>query len=240
MCVINSREALEAFTNTRVSLGSDLAVVAGPYGAGGAVGVGTTWDGKKKKTTTPGSTASETLPATGETLPGATPIETSAEPLAGQTLQPPSGAEGKPTGSKIRSLSANRLKPVFSYVKSRGFYAGVQIDGTVIIERKDANAAFYGDRVSVSQILHGQLPAATSSSSHVGQGASGAMVLPPSVLALQDVLKGAEAGQLKDTVTGAGQGMGVGVAGDRDGEEGLPAYVDDRVQRPDVGDYKYS
>ncbi|KAG6009431.1 hypothetical protein E4U21_002346 [Claviceps maximensis] len=41
VCVINSKEALSALTNTRVSLGSDLAVAAGPYGAGGAVDFGT-------------------------------------------------------------------------------------------------------------------------------------------------------------------------------------------------------
>lgn len=32
---------------------------------------------------------------------------------------------------------ANR--PVFSYIKSRGFFAGVQIDGTLVIERTDEN-----------------------------------------------------------------------------------------------------
>lgn len=30
-------------------------------------------------------------------------------------------------------------KPVFTYLKSRGFYAGVQVDGTVVIERTDEN-----------------------------------------------------------------------------------------------------
>jgi hypothetical protein len=49
VCVINSREALNAFAKTRVALGSDLAVVAGPYGAGGAVEMGMGVDGKKSK-----------------------------------------------------------------------------------------------------------------------------------------------------------------------------------------------
>lgn len=30
-------------------------------------------------------------------------------------------------------------KPVFTYLKSRGFFAGVQVDGTIIIERTDEN-----------------------------------------------------------------------------------------------------
>ncbi|RGP81057.1 hypothetical protein FLONG3_846 [Fusarium longipes] len=50
---------------------------------------------------------------------------------------------------------ANR--PVFTYLKSRGFYAGVQVDGTVIIERTDENARFYGqDGIGVADILAGK------------------------------------------------------------------------------------
>ncbi|KAL2065528.1 hypothetical protein VTL71DRAFT_3198 [Oculimacula yallundae] len=49
---------------------------------------------------------------------------------------------------------ANR--PVFTYLKSRGFYAGVQVDGTVIIERTDENERFYGERIGVADILAGK------------------------------------------------------------------------------------
>lgn len=49
---------------------------------------------------------------------------------------------------------ANR--PVFTYLKSRGFYAGVQVDGTVVIERTDENARFYGERIGVTDILAGR------------------------------------------------------------------------------------
>ncbi|EGY16415.1 SH3 domain-containing protein [Verticillium dahliae VdLs.17] len=37
VCVINTQEALKAFMSTRVSLGPDVAVTAGPYGAGGVL-----------------------------------------------------------------------------------------------------------------------------------------------------------------------------------------------------------
>jgi hypothetical protein len=47
-------------------------------------------------------------------------------------------------------------KPVFTYLKSRGFYAGVQVDGTVIIERTDENERFYGERIRVADILAGK------------------------------------------------------------------------------------
>ncbi|KUJ14189.1 DUF500-domain-containing protein [Mollisia scopiformis] len=49
---------------------------------------------------------------------------------------------------------ANR--PVFTYLKSRGFYAGVQVDGTVIIERSDENERFYGQKIGVADILAGK------------------------------------------------------------------------------------
>ena len=50
---------------------------------------------------------------------------------------------------------ANR--PIFTYLKSRGFYAGVQVDGTIVIERTDENERFYGQRIGVADILAGKV-----------------------------------------------------------------------------------
>ncbi|KAI9719647.1 MAG: hypothetical protein M1812_003418 [Candelaria pacifica] len=50
-----------------------------------------------------------------------------------------------------------RQAPIWTYLKSRGFYAGVQIDGTVIIERTDENERFYGERIAVKDILAGKV-----------------------------------------------------------------------------------
>jgi lipid-binding SYLF domain-containing protein len=47
-------------------------------------------------------------------------------------------------------------RPTFTYMKSRGFYAGVQIDGTVVIERTDENERFYGEKLSAAEILAGK------------------------------------------------------------------------------------
>jgi len=47
--------------------------------------------------------------------------------------------------------------PIFTYLKSRGFYAGVQIDGTVIIERTDENERYYLEKLSASDILAGKV-----------------------------------------------------------------------------------
>ena len=49
-----------------------------------------------------------------------------------------------------------RQAPVWTYLKSRGFYAGVQIDGTLVIERTDENERFYGQKIGVADILAGK------------------------------------------------------------------------------------
>ena len=59
-------------------------------------------------------------------------------------------------GGVLETELHKRQAPVYNYLKSRGFYAGVQIDGTVIIERQDENERFYGQKMSVSEILTGK------------------------------------------------------------------------------------
>ncbi|CAK7224603.1 hypothetical protein SCUCBS95973_005573 [Sporothrix curviconia] len=48
-------------------------------------------------------------------------------------------------------------RPVFTYLKSRGFYAGVQVDGTIIVERTDENKRFYHQEISATDILAGKV-----------------------------------------------------------------------------------
>lgn len=50
-----------------------------------------------------------------------------------------------------------RQAPVWTYLKSRGFYAGVQFDGTVILERMDENERFYNDHLSAREIVAGKV-----------------------------------------------------------------------------------
>lgn len=235
VCVINSQEALAAFMNTRVSLGSDLAVVAGPYGAGGAVDFGTAVqrgrDDAGKKTNASGVASG---------LPQQTSVPGGAGSPDGER---PDALKPGVSDSKRRSPSASAFKPVFSYVKSRGFYAGIQIDGTVVVERKEANAAFYGAVVTVQQILQGQVPA---------RGAPNMM--PSGARGLLETLKGAEAGalahhhqevsNLQDTHANAtsvaagtpplGSSVSVGSP-----SGAPPAYVDDG-KHARVGDVKYA
>ncbi|KAK4986699.1 hypothetical protein LTR50_005144 [Elasticomyces elasticus] len=91
--VINTQNALDAFSKLRCTLGGEISAVAGPVGAGGI-------------------------------------LETEIH---------------------------RRQAPVFTYLKSRGFYAGIQIDGTVVIERTDENERFYGQKISVGEIMAGKV-----------------------------------------------------------------------------------
>jgi len=45
---------------------------------------------------------------------------------------------------------------LFSYSKSKGLFAGVSVEGTIIFERKDANTTFFGKEISAEQILNGK------------------------------------------------------------------------------------
>lgn len=185
--VINTREALEAFTRTRLSLGSDLAVTAGPWGIGGAIDVGMPQQQKGKE-------KAAAVPPTTEAQPHLAPPATDPSLQPTDPDQPPALPPRKP--SPFREAMKN---PVYSYVKSRGFYAGVQIDGTVVTERKDANAAFYGVPVAVQSILRGEVMA---------QGPAG--MWPDAARGLFEVLRGAEGwrGQQQQ-----GAGAYAGVAG---------------------------
>ncbi|RQM06679.1 hypothetical protein DH86_00001314, partial [Scytalidium sp. 3C] len=65
--------------------------------------------------------------------------------------------------------------PVFTYMKSRGFYAGIQVDGTIMIERTDENERFYGQKLPAIDILAGKVRHA-----------------PPEIKMLMETLKAAE------------------------------------------------
>lgn len=54
------------------------------------------------------------------------------------------------------------VKPVWTYTKSRGIYGGLTVDGTVIKERSETNASFYGAKVTAEQILRGEVQTQTA------------------------------------------------------------------------------
>lgn len=60
-------------------------------------------------------------------------------------------------GGILDSEVHKRQAPIWTYLKSRGVYAGVQVDGTIIIERWDENERFYGEKISAQDILAGKV-----------------------------------------------------------------------------------
>ncbi|WWC57736.1 uncharacterized protein I303_100270 [Kwoniella dejecticola CBS 10117] len=110
--VIRTQEALDSFKTHKVTIGAELAVAAGPYGAGAAVEAG------------------------------------------------------------------RERAPLFSYVKSKGMYAGVEVVGQVFVERFDENGAMYHwPGVKAGDIL------------------SGKVKVPLEAAGLQSALKDAETGR---------------------------------------------
>lgn len=178
--VINTREALEAFTKTRMSLGSDLAVAAGPWGAGGSIDWG--MDRKDKARESRDKMGDEKPAVSTPGAPGQTYPQVTTGTGTASTAPLSAPATGTSKDRKPSPFREALKKPVYSYVKSRGFYAGVQIDGTVVTERKDANAAFYGDKTTtVGRILAGNV-----------HQQSGPHVWPAAAKGLLEVLAGAE------------------------------------------------
>ncbi|KAH8078603.1 hypothetical protein HD553DRAFT_277760, partial [Filobasidium floriforme] len=110
--VIRTQKAMETFYGHKATLGADIGVVAGPFGAGAVV------------------------------------------------------------------ESGKERAPVFSYVKSRGLYAGISILGQVFVERYDENGALYHwPGVKAQDILTGKVR------------------MPREAANLMEVLKDAESGK---------------------------------------------
>ncbi|GAV55400.1 hypothetical protein ZYGR_0AV00310 [Zygosaccharomyces rouxii] len=55
------------------------------------------------------------------------------------------------------AASAGGVATVFTYSKTKGLFAGISVEGSAIVERKDANRKFYGATASAKQILSGRV-----------------------------------------------------------------------------------
>lgn len=63
-----------------------------------------------------------------------------------------------PVGRNAEAAGAASLKGVagiFAYSKTKGLFAGVSLEGSAIIERRDANEKLYGQRFTAKQLLEG-------------------------------------------------------------------------------------
>lgn len=66
-----------------------------------------------------------------------------------------------PVGRNAEAAGAASLKGVsgiFAYSKTKGLFAGVSLEGSVLIERRDANEKMYNRRVTARSLLEGSVP----------------------------------------------------------------------------------
>jgi hypothetical protein len=66
-----------------------------------------------------------------------------------------------PVGRNAEAAGAASLKSIsgiFAYSKTKGLFAGVSLEGSVLIERADANAKMYNRKVTARDLLSGNVP----------------------------------------------------------------------------------
>jgi len=66
----------------------------------------------------------------------------------------PLGRNGEASGALS---TKGKVAAMYSYSKTRGLFGGVSVEGSVIVERQDANAHAYRSNVSAKQILSGSI-----------------------------------------------------------------------------------
>jgi len=60
------------------------------------------------------------------------------------------------------TASLKSAAAIFSYSKTKGLFAGVSLEGSAIVERREANRKFYGNNCKARQILSGRVEAPAS------------------------------------------------------------------------------
>ncbi|KAK3708434.1 hypothetical protein LTR37_011530 [Vermiconidia calcicola] len=66
-----------------------------------------------------------------------------------------------PVGRSAEAAGAASLKSVsgiFAYSKTKGLFAGVSLEGSALIERRDANEKMYNRKVTARELLSGNIP----------------------------------------------------------------------------------
>ncbi|HSD11269.1 MAG TPA: YSC84-related protein, partial [Candidatus Binatia bacterium] len=70
----------------------------------------------------------------------------------GADISVAAGPVGRAAGAGVTPLAA-----VYTYSRNQGLFAGVSLDGTVIVARNDANKEYYGRTVTPEEILTGRV-----------------------------------------------------------------------------------
>ncbi|CZR59448.1 related to DUF500 and SH3 domain protein [Phialocephala subalpina] len=61
------------------------------------------------------------------------------------------------TAEGAAMASFGNVAGIFTYSKTKGFFAGVCVEGSMIVERRDANERLYGKRYTAAQLLGGSV-----------------------------------------------------------------------------------
>ncbi|KAF9900136.1 hypothetical protein EC991_007836 [Linnemannia zychae] len=75
----------------------------------------------------------------------------------GGNLSVAAGPIGR-TAEAGASATLGTIAAIYSYSKTKGLFAGVSIEGSIIVERKDTNEAFYRANVTAAELLSGAIP----------------------------------------------------------------------------------
>jgi len=71
----------------------------------------------------------------------------------GTDLSVAAGPVGRDLGVDVAPTAA-----IYTYSKSQGLFAGVSLEGTVIVTRNEQNMKYYGKEVTTDEILKGKIP----------------------------------------------------------------------------------
>jgi hypothetical protein len=81
-----------------------------------------------------------------------------AQLTIGADIEVAVGFVGRSSTAEVHLADTQTLAPAFSYSQSKGLYAGVSLDGSVLVTRTDLNHKFYGRPVQSHQLLSGEMP----------------------------------------------------------------------------------
>lgn len=63
-----------------------------------------------------------------------------------------------PVGRNAEAGGAVTIAAMYSYSRTKGLFAGISLEGTILLERKDTNEKFYGRRIPAKDLLSGVIP----------------------------------------------------------------------------------
>ncbi|KAJ2389363.1 hypothetical protein GGI05_003525 [Coemansia sp. RSA 2603] len=83
-------------------------------------------------------------------------FEENASLQLGSNLSVTAGPVGR-SGEISAAVNSGTVAAVYSYSKSKGLFAGVSVEGSAVLQRKDVNQAFYGRPAPPEMVLSGAI-----------------------------------------------------------------------------------